>query len=82
MRLVAAVIATIISFIYLTAQVSGVGIIMSRFFGVNFIIGVGLGLSAVLFCSYLGGMKAISWTQVTQGVVLIVACLLYTSRCV
>lgn len=76
MRLVAAVIATIISFIYLTAQVSGVGIIMSRFFGVNFIIGVGLGLSAVLFCSYLGGMKAISWTQVIQGVVLIVAYLL------
>ncbi len=76
MRLAAAVIATIISFIYLTAQVSGVGIIMSRFFGVNFILGVGVGLSAVLFCSYLGGMKAISWTQVIQGIVLIVAYLL------
>lgn len=76
MRLTAAVIATIISFIYLTAQVSGVGIIMSRFFGVNFIIGVGVGLSAVLFCSYLGGMKAITWTQVMQGVILIIAYLL------
>jgi cation/acetate symporter len=40
---------------------------------VNFIIGVILGLSAVLFCSFLGGMKAVTWTQVMQAVVLTMA---------
>jgi cation/acetate symporter len=75
-RVTAAAIATIISFVYLTAQVSGVGIIMSRFLGVNFIIGVGIGLSAVLFCSFLGGMRAVTWTQVVQAIILMIAFLL------
>lgn len=72
-RITAAVMATIVSFVYLTAQVMGVGIIMSRFLGVNYILGVLIGLGAVLFCSYLGGMKAITWTQVAQGIILILA---------
>lgn len=52
---------------------------MSRFFGVRFILGVGIGLSAVLFCSYLGGMKAVTWTQVLQAVVLTIAFLVPVS---
>ena len=71
--LVAAVIAVIISFTYLTAQVTGIGIIMSRFLGVNYLAGVLIGLGAVLFCSYLGGMRAITWTQVAQCIVLLIA---------
>ena len=70
-RLTAAVIAIVVSFTYLTAQVSGVGIIMGRFLGVRYILGVAIGLGAVLFCSYLGGMKAVTWTQVLQGVILV-----------
>jgi cation/acetate symporter len=65
-RVVAAIIGVIISFTYVTAQVTGVGIIMSRFLGVNYLAGVLIGLGAVLFCSYLGGMRAITWTQVAQ----------------
>jgi cation/acetate symporter len=72
-RLAAAVIAIIVSFTYLTAQVSGVGIIMGRFLGVRYILGVAIGLGAVLFCSYLGGMKAVTWTQVAQGCVILLA---------
>lgn len=72
-RVVAAVIGVIISFTYLTAQVTGIGIIMSRFLGVNYLAGVAIGLSAVLFCSYLGGMRAITWTQVAQCIVLLIA---------
>ncbi|MBC8163911.1 MAG: VC_2705 family sodium/solute symporter [Roseiflexaceae bacterium] len=75
-RLVAAVIGIGISFTYLTAQVTGVGIIMSRFLGVNYLAGVLLGLGAVLFCSFLGGMRAITWTQVAQCIVLLIAYLL------
>ncbi|MFO7166997.1 MAG: VC_2705 family sodium/solute symporter [Chloroflexota bacterium] len=70
-RLTAAVMAILVSFTYLTAQVSGVGIIMGRFLGVRYILGVAIGLGAVLFCSYLGGMKAVTWTQVLQGALIL-----------
>jgi cation/acetate symporter len=72
-RVSAAVISIIISFTYLTAQVTGVGIIMSRFLGVNYMVGVIVGLAAVLLCSFLGGMKAITWTQTVQGIILVIA---------
>ncbi|MFQ3661070.1 MAG: VC_2705 family sodium/solute symporter [Chloroflexaceae bacterium] len=72
-RVIAAVASIIISFTYLTAQVTGVGIIMSRFLGLNYMIGVIVGLAAVLLCSYLGGMKAITWTQGVQGIILVFA---------
>ncbi|MCS6939987.1 MAG: VC_2705 family sodium/solute symporter [Roseiflexus sp.] len=70
-RLVAAVVTVIVSFTYLTAQVSGIGLIMGRFLGVNYLFGVAIGLGAVLFCSYLGGMKAVTWTQVVQAIVIV-----------
>jgi cation/acetate symporter len=72
-RVVAAIMGVIISFTYVTAQVTGIGIIMSRFLGVNYLAGVAIGLGAVLFCSYLGGMRAITWTQVAQCIVLLIA---------
>ncbi len=72
-RIIAALITVIISFTYVTAQVTGIGIIMNRFLGVNYLLGVMMGLGAVLFCSYLGGMRAITWTQVAQCVVLLIA---------
>src|SRR5208282_1083604 len=51
----------------------GVGLITSRFTGVEFGIGVFLGLAGILVCSFLGGMRAITWTQVAQYIVLITA---------
>ncbi|NWF81275.1 MAG: VC_2705 family sodium/solute symporter [Chloroflexi bacterium] len=72
-RVLAAIASIIISFTYLTAQVTGVGIIMSRFLGLNYMLGVIVGLSAVLLCSFLGGMKAITWTQGVQGIILVIA---------
>jgi cation/acetate symporter len=72
-RVIAAVASIIIGFTYVTAQVTGVGIIMSRFLGVQYMLGVIVGLAAVLFCSFLGGMKAITWTQGVQGIILVLA---------
>jgi cation/acetate symporter len=72
-RVVAAIMGVIISFTYVTAQVAGTGYIMNRFLGVNYLAGVAIGLGAVLFCSYLGGMRAITWTQVAQCIVLLIA---------
>jgi cation/acetate symporter len=78
-RLIAAICAILASFTYVTAQVVGVGLIMSRFFGVNYELGVFLGLAGVVLCSFLGGMKSITWTQVAQYIILIVAYLIPVS---
>ncbi len=72
-RITSAICAIVISFTYVTAQVTGVGIIMSRLVGVSYEIGVFVGLSGVLLCSLLGGMKSITWTQVAQYIILIIA---------
>ena len=65
--------AIIASFTYLIAQVTGVGIIMSRFLNLDFTVGVFVGLGGILVCSMLGGMKAVTWTQVAQYIILILA---------
>jgi cation/acetate symporter len=75
-RITGAICAIIVSFTYVTAQVTGVGIIMSRLVGVQYEVGVFVGLSGVLLCSLLGGMKSITWTQVAQYLILITAYLI------
>lgn len=65
--------AILASFTYLIAQVTGVGIITSRFLGIPFNIGVFVGLGGILVCSMLGGMRAVTWTQVAQYIILILA---------
>ena len=72
-RLIGVVAAIIGSFTYLIAQVTGVGLIISRFIGLDFNVGVFVGLIGVLFCSVLGGMKSVTWTQVAQYIILIIA---------
>lgn len=65
--------AILASFTYLIAQVTGVGIITSRFLGIPFNVGVFAGLGGILVCSMLGGMRAVTWTQVAQYLILIIA---------
>src|SRR5918994_3079680 len=72
-RIVGVVAAITCSFTYLVAQVTGVGLIVSRFIGLDFNIGVFVGLVGVLFCSVLGGMKSVTWTQVAQYIILIIS---------
>ena len=75
-RLLGICAAILCSFIYVVAQIYGVGLIASHLMGVAFELGVFLGLGGILVCSFLGGMRAVTWTQVAQYVVLIVAYLL------
>ena len=65
--------AILCSFTYVVAQIYGVGLITSRFTGLEFGYGVFVGLSGILVCSLLGGMRAVTWTQVAQYIILIIA---------
>lgn len=72
-RLVALICAVFISLTYVAGQMRGVGIVFSRFLEVDVNTGVFIGMAIVFFYAGIGGMKGITWTQVAQYVVLIVA---------
>jgi cation/acetate symporter len=75
-RFVGILAAILCSFTYVVAQIYGVGLITTRLTGVAFELGIFLGLGGILVCSFLGGMRAVTWTQVAQYIVLIVAYLI------
>ena len=68
--------AILCSFTYVVAQIYGVGLITTRLTGVDFGVGIFLGLGGILVCSFLGGMRAVTWTQVAQYIILIIAYLI------
>ena len=72
-RLVAAICALFISFTYVVGQMKGVGVAFSRFLEVDFNVGIIIGIVIVSFYAVLGGMKGITYTQVAQYCVLIIA---------
>ena len=72
-RTIGLIAAILCSFVYVVAQIYGVGIITSKFTGLEFGVGVFVGLAGILVCSFLGGMKAVTWTQVGQYIILIIA---------
>ncbi len=72
-RVVAAIAAIFVSFTYVAGQMRGVGIVFSRFLGLPINWGVIVGVVIVAFFAVLGGMKGITWTQVAQYTVIIIA---------
>ncbi len=75
-RLLGIIAAILCSFTYVVAQIYGVGLITARLSGLAFEIGIFVGLGGILVCSFLGGMRAVTWTQVAQYIILIVAYLI------
>ena len=63
--------AILCSSIYLIAQIYGIGLVASMLSGLTFELGVFLALGGILLCSFLGGMRAVTWTQVVQSVVIV-----------
>ena len=72
-RLMGVVAAILCSFTYVVAQIYAIGLITSHLTGVAFEIGIFLGLGGILVCSFLGGMRAVTWTQVAQYIVIVIA---------
>jgi cation/acetate symporter len=72
-RFLAVIVLVCCSFTYVTAQIFGTGLIASRFLGMQFEYAVFAGLVGILACAMLGGMRAVTWTQIAQYIVLIVA---------
>lgn len=72
-RLIAIICTIVISFTYVAGQMRGVGIVFSRYLHVDINTGVVIGMAIVFFYAVLGGMKGITYTQVAQYCVLILA---------
>jgi len=72
-RFVGILAAILCSFTYVVAQIYGVGLITTRLSGLAFEVGIFVGLGGILVCSFLGGMRAVTWTQVAQYIILIIA---------
>ena len=72
-RLAGVFCAVLCSFTYLVAQIYGVGIITTRMTGISFELGIFVALGGMLVCSFLGGMRAVTWTQVGQYIILVIA---------
>jgi cation/acetate symporter len=72
-RFLAVVVLVVASFTYVTAQITATGTIAARALQIPFEAGVWFGLAGILVCSMLGGMRAVTWTQVAQYIVLIIA---------
>jgi len=75
-RFCAVIVLVLASFTYVTAQINATGTVASRALGIPFETAVYVGLASILMCSMLGGMRAVTWTQVAQYIVLIIAYLL------
>ncbi len=75
-RFIGVIVLFSCSFTYVVAQIYATGIISARFLGLDFTVAVYVGLAGILVCSMLGGMRAVTWTQVAQYIVLIIAYLI------
>ena len=75
-RFCAVIVLVVASFTYVTAQINATGTIAARALQIPFEVGVWFGLLGILLCSMLGGMRAVTWTQVAQYIVLIIAYLI------
>jgi len=72
-RVVAVVCLIIASVTYVIGQMKGVGVAFSRFLEVDYNTGLLVGMTIVFIYAVLGGMKGITYTQIAQYCVLIIA---------
>lgn len=71
--IIAAICTMIISFTYSIGQLSGSGVVIGRLFEIDAKLGTMIGVILIAIYAAFGGMKGITWTQVAQYLVLIIA---------
>ncbi|MER0237638.1 sodium:solute symporter family protein [Fulvimarina sp. MAC8] len=72
-RLIGVLCLIVASVTYVIGQMTGVGVAFSRFLEVSNTTGLLIGAAVVFFYAVLGGMKGVTYTQVAQYIVLILA---------
>ncbi len=72
-RSIAVLCLLVASVTYIIGQMTGVGVAFSRFLGVTKEMGIYIGMAIVFAYAVFGGMKGITYTQVAQYIVLILA---------
>ena len=72
-RVVAVICLILCSVTYVIGQMKGIGVAFSRFLETDYETGLYTGMIIVFFYAVLGGMKGITYTQIAQYVVLILA---------
>lgn len=72
-RTVAVICLLIICVVYIVGQMTGVGVTFARFLNVSADTGIYIGMAIVFAYAVFGGMKGITYTQVAQYIVLIIA---------
>ena len=72
-RIVAVICLIICSVTYVIGQMKGIGVAFSRFLETDYATGLYTGMIIVFFYAVLGGMKGITYTQIAQYCVLILA---------
>ncbi|MBM7704028.1 sodium:solute symporter family protein [Metabacillus iocasae] len=75
-RIIAAICTILISFTYSVGQLSGSGVVIGRLFEIDAKVGTMIGVVLIAFYASFGGMKGITWTQVAQYIILIIAYLI------
>ena len=72
-RVVAVICLIIASVTYVIGQMKGIGVAFSRFLEVDYETGLVTGIVIVAFYAIMGGMKGITYTQIAQYVIMIIA---------
>ena len=72
-RIIGVICLLIISITYVIGQMEGVGITFARYLEVSKETGLWIGAAVVFAYAVLGGMKGVTYTQVAQYIVLIIA---------
>ena len=72
-RIVAVICLIVASVTYVIGQMKGIGVAFSRFLEVDYDVGLMIGMGIVFIYAVMGGMKGITYTQIAQYCVLILA---------
>lgn len=72
-RIVAVICLIVASVTYVIGQMKGIGVAFSRFLEVDYDVGLTIGMGIVFVYAVMGGMKGITYTQIAQYCVLILA---------